>query len=71
VSAVRYEHHLHIRKSKATPVTGREGLYVCEVLIPHCLGNRLTDNGEVVNLTSLQRYIIQKKITSVFVTDFH
>jgi hypothetical protein len=35
---------------KAIPVTGRGGLYGCEMLrIPHCLDNRLTDGGKVVS----------------------
>jgi hypothetical protein len=51
VLPVRYEHHLHIQ-IKATPVTGRGGQQGYEVLrIPHCLGNRLTDGGEIVGLT--------------------
>jgi hypothetical protein len=36
----------------AIPVTGREGLYVCETSrLPHFLDHRLTDGGEVVRLT--------------------
>jgi hypothetical protein len=36
---------------KAIPVTGREGLWGCEMLrIPHCLDNRLTNDGKVVSL---------------------
>jgi hypothetical protein len=31
VFPVRYEHHLHIIKSKAVPVTGRGGLQVFPV----------------------------------------
>jgi hypothetical protein len=38
-------------KSKAIPVTGREGPQGCETLrLPHFLDNRLTDGGEVVSL---------------------
>jgi hypothetical protein len=37
------------KKSTAIPVTGREGLYGCEMLrIPHCLDNRLTVNCEIL-----------------------
>jgi hypothetical protein len=39
-------------KSKAIPVTGRGGLYGCEMLrILHCLDNRLRDGGKVVSPT--------------------
>jgi hypothetical protein len=39
-------------KSKTIPVTGRGGLYSCEMLrIPHCLDSWLTDGGEVVTPT--------------------
>jgi hypothetical protein len=38
-----------IKLSKAIPVTGRGGLQGCEILrIPHCLGNRLTVNWEIL-----------------------
>jgi hypothetical protein len=47
--------------SKAFPVTGRGGLYGCEVLrTPHCLENQLTDGGEVVSATHLPRSAPQK-----------
>jgi hypothetical protein len=40
------------KKSKANPVTGREGPWRCEMSrLSHFLDNRLTDNGEVVSLT--------------------
>jgi hypothetical protein len=36
-------------KIKAIPVTGRGGLWDCEMLrISHCLNNRLTANCEIV-----------------------
>jgi hypothetical protein len=36
--------------SKAIPVTGRGGLWDCEMLrIPYCLDNRLTDGVKVVS----------------------
>jgi hypothetical protein len=39
-------------KGKAIPVTGYGGPLGCETLrVPHCLNNRLTDGGKVVNLT--------------------
>jgi hypothetical protein len=39
-------------KCKAIPVTGRGGLYGCNMLrIPHCLDNRLTDGGIVRSRT--------------------
>jgi hypothetical protein len=45
------EDRLH-NGDKAIPVTGRRGLQGCLMLeIPHCLGNRLTDGGEVVSPT--------------------
>jgi hypothetical protein len=48
VFPVRYELHLHIQ-SGAIPVTGRGGLWDCEISwIPHCLDNRLTDGCEVL-----------------------
>jgi hypothetical protein len=51
VFTVRYQHHLHIR-SEAIPVAGHRGLQGCEIFrIPHCLDNRLTDDGEVIGLT--------------------
>jgi hypothetical protein len=37
-------------KCKAILLTGREGLWRCEMLkIPHCLDNRLTDGGKAVS----------------------
>jgi hypothetical protein len=39
-------------KSKAIPVTDREGPYGCETSrLPHILDNRLTVGGDVVSLT--------------------
>jgi hypothetical protein len=49
--------HLHVlarkMESKAISVTGRGGLYGCEMLmIQHCLDSRLIDGGsEVVSIT--------------------
>jgi hypothetical protein len=48
--------HFCIQKqvnSKAIPVTGSGSLLGCEVLIPHYLDNRLTDDDWVVSLTCL------------------
>jgi hypothetical protein len=46
---------------KATPVTGLVGLYSCEMLIiPHCLDNRLTEGGKVVNPTHPPHFTHQK-----------
>jgi hypothetical protein len=40
------------RVKKKLPVTGREGPWGCETSrLPHFLGSRLTDGGEVVSLT--------------------
>jgi hypothetical protein len=40
------------KKVKLSPVTGRGGPLGCETSrLPHFLGNRLTDGGEVVSLT--------------------
>jgi hypothetical protein len=51
----------YIYNSKAIPVTGRGGLYGCEMLrILHFLDNRLTDGGEDVSLTHRPRSIAQK-----------
>jgi hypothetical protein len=51
VFPVKHGHHPHIN-SKAVPVTGRGGPWVCEVSrLPHCLEIQLTDCGEVVSLT--------------------
>jgi hypothetical protein len=43
-------------------MTGRGGLYVCEMSrLPHFLDNRLTDGGEVVSLTRGPRFTLQKQ----------
>jgi hypothetical protein len=43
---------LNSKRSKAIPVTGREGHEGCVTLrLPHFLDNRLADGGEVVSLT--------------------
>jgi hypothetical protein len=40
------------KKCKSIPVTGRGGLYGCEMLrIPLCIDSWLTDDGEVVSPT--------------------
>jgi hypothetical protein len=40
------------KKNYAIPVTGREGLWGCEMLrIPHCLDIWLTDGGKVASPT--------------------
>jgi hypothetical protein len=40
--------HIRLKKGKATPVTGRGGLWVCETSrLPHFLDSRLTEGGEV------------------------
>jgi hypothetical protein len=49
------------KKSKAIPVTGRGGLWGCEMLrIPHYLDNRLTDGGKVVSPTHRPHFTPQK-----------
>jgi hypothetical protein len=48
-------------KSKAIPITGREGLQAYAMLrIPHFLDNRLRDGGEVISLTRRQHFTPQK-----------
>jgi hypothetical protein len=48
-------------KSKAISLTGRGGLYGCEMLrILYCLYNRLTDGGKVVGPTHRPRSTPQK-----------
>jgi hypothetical protein len=43
---------------KAVPVTGPEGPKGCErLMLPHFLGSRLTDGGEVVSLTHRPPFI--------------
>jgi hypothetical protein len=45
----------------AIPITGREGLWGCEMLrLPRCLDNRLTDAGKVVSLRHRPRSTSQK-----------
>jgi hypothetical protein len=51
-------------KSKAIPVTGLGGLKGCEMLrIPHCLDNRLTDDGNVVSPTHRPHFTPQNPRT--------
>jgi hypothetical protein len=46
---------------KAIPVTGRGGLYGCEMLrIPHCIDSWLTDGGKFVSPTHRPRCAPQK-----------
>jgi hypothetical protein len=48
----KYNSILIVKKGKAIPITGREGLQGCETSrLPYFLANRLTDGGEVVSLT--------------------
>jgi hypothetical protein len=55
------------KKSKAIPVTGRGGLYGCEMLrIPLFLNNRLTDGGKVDSLTDRLRSTPQKHYVSTY-----
>jgi hypothetical protein len=61
------------KKNKAIPVTGRGGLWGCEILrIPHCLENRLTEDDNVVNLCTgpalLPRNIISLLLVLISVT---
>jgi hypothetical protein len=52
--------------NKSIPVTGRGGLYGCEMLrIPHCLNNRLTDGGKVVSLNRRTPTTLQKHFLSL------
>jgi hypothetical protein len=51
VIPARYEHHLP-KKTDAILITGRGGLWGCEMLgNPHYLDNPLTDECEVVSST--------------------
>jgi hypothetical protein len=46
------EFHGKIQKVKAIPITGRGGLWGCEMLrIPHCLDYRLRDGSKFVSPT--------------------
>jgi hypothetical protein len=66
-----YEINSMFIKSKATPVTGLEGLQGCEMLrIPHCLDKRITDGDEIVSLTHRQRSTPQKHYFSASGTHF-
>jgi hypothetical protein len=48
-------------KNKAIHLTGRGGLWGCEMLrIPHSVDSRLTDGGKVVSLTHRQRFTPQE-----------
>jgi hypothetical protein len=60
------------KKSEAIPVTGLGGLYDCEMLrIPHCLDNRLIDDGKVVSPTHQPHFTRQKHyFFNVSGTDF-
>jgi hypothetical protein len=50
-----------ILKSKGICITGREGIWGCELLrIPHCLDNRFTDGGKIISLTHRPRSTDQK-----------
>jgi hypothetical protein len=41
-----------VKKGKSIPVTGPGGPWGCEMsVLPHFVDNRLTDGGEVINLT--------------------
>jgi hypothetical protein len=58
-------------RSKAIPVTDRGGLQGCEMLrISHCIDNRLTDGGKVVNPTHRPRSTPQKHYFSTSGTHF-
>jgi hypothetical protein len=49
------------KESKAISVTGRGGLWGCEMLrISHCLDNRLTDGVKVVSPTHRPHFTPQK-----------
>jgi hypothetical protein len=54
------------QKGNVILVTGRGGLYGCEMLrIPHCLDSRPTDGGKVVSPTHRRRSTPQKHYFSV------
>jgi hypothetical protein len=49
------------KQDKAVPVTGRGGPQVCKTSrLPHFLGDRLTDDGEVVSLTGRPSFTPRK-----------
>jgi hypothetical protein len=53
--------YIYIYISKAVLVTGREGLWGCEMLmIPLCLDNRLIDGDKVVDPTHRSHFTPQK-----------
>jgi hypothetical protein len=52
-----------VKKSKAVPTTGHEGLWGCEMLkIPHFQDSRLTDGREVVSLMCWPHFTSQKDV---------
>jgi hypothetical protein len=60
-----------IKNKKINPVTGRGSLQDCEMLrITHCLGNRLTDGGEVVSPTHRPHITPQEHYFSASGTHF-
>jgi hypothetical protein len=60
VFPIRYE-HIYIIKSSAIPVKVYGGLQGNEMpRNPHCQDNRLTDSGEVVNLSPATLYNLQR-----------
>jgi hypothetical protein len=56
------------KEDKAIPVTGRGGLYGCEMLrIPHCIDSRLRDGVEIVSLTFQPLYSLQTFLSLVLI----
>jgi hypothetical protein len=53
---------------EAVPVRGLQGSEVLR--IPHCLGNRLTDGGEVVSPTHRPHFTPHKHFSNVSGTHF-
>jgi hypothetical protein len=74
VLPVKYEPHLYI-ESKDIYVTGRGGLWNCEMLkFPHCPHSRLKDGDELVSLTrpphsALRKHFLFLYIIFISVTD--
>jgi hypothetical protein len=67
----KYHTTAKAKNSEAIPITGRGGLWGCEMLrIPHFLANRLTDGSKVVSLNHRPRSTPQKHYFSTSGTHF-
>jgi hypothetical protein len=71
VSELACSQRNNFKIGKVIPVLGLTGLKGCEMLrIPHCVDNRLTDDGKVVSLTHRPHFTPQKHYFSVCGTHF-